>query len=146
MKKLIIVICLVIAAVAFASCTKEALTPGSDLPAQIKTYIATHFPTQLIIESKINENDSLNAFEIKLDNLTGLEFDYKYEIMDIDGITIIPKTTISEKIWNYVTINYPDNFITGWEMDEGKQEVELNNALDLEFDMNNDFLQIDLTP
>jgi hypothetical protein len=31
-------------------------------------------------------------------------------------------------------------------MDEGKQEVELNNGLDLEFDMNNDFLQIDVTP
>jgi hypothetical protein len=43
-------------------------------------------------------------------------------------------------------VNYSDNFIKGWEMDEGKQEVELNNGLDLEFDMNNDFLQIDLTP
>ncbi len=30
-------------------------------------------------------------------------------------------------------------------MDEGKQEVELNNSMDLEFDMDNNFLQIDLT-
>ena len=42
-------------------------------------------------------------------------------------------------------VNYPNNFITGWEMDEGKQEVELNNSVDLEFDMNNVFLQNDLT-
>ena len=31
-------------------------------------------------------------------------------------------------------------------MDEGKQEVELDNAMDLEFDMNNNFMQIDITP
>ena len=30
-------------------------------------------------------------------------------------------------------------------MDEGKQEVELNSTVDLEFDMNNNFLQIDIT-
>ncbi|NTW31955.1 MAG: hypothetical protein HGB12_04915 [Bacteroidetes bacterium] len=58
----------------------------------------------------------------------------------------MPHSVISSKIFDYVSVNYPNNFITGWEMDEGKQEVELNNSLDLEFDMNNDFLQIDITP
>ena len=54
-------------------------------------------------------------------------------------------SVISIKIFEYVKVNYPNNFITGWEMDEGKQEVELNNSVDLEFDMNNVFLQNDLT-
>jgi hypothetical protein len=65
--------------------------------------------------------------------------------LDIDGNTELPNSVISSKIFDYVSLNYPNNFITGWEMDEGKQEVELNNRVDLEFDMNNDFLQIDLT-
>jgi hypothetical protein len=146
MKKIIITLCSVIAAIIITNCTKEEIIPGANLPDEVKTYITTHFPDQFITEAIINEDDSVKAYEIKLDNLTDLEFNSKYEIMDIDGITEIPHSTISEKIITYVSINYPNNFITGWEMDEGKQEVELNNALDLEFDMNNDFLGIDTTP
>jgi hypothetical protein len=146
MKKLIVTICTVIIAITFSGCTKEVIKPGADLPVLIQAYIATHFPDQSITEAIINKNDSINAYEITLDNLTTLEFNNKYEIMDIDGITRIPESVISDKILAYVSINYPNNFITGWEMDEGKQEVELDNALDLEFDSNNDFLRIDLTP
>jgi hypothetical protein len=146
MKKIIITLCSVIVAITITNCTKEELKPGANLPHEVKTYITTHFPDQSITKAIINEDDSIKAYEIRLDNLTDLEFNSKYEIMDIDGITEIPYSTISEKIITYVSINYPNNFITGWEMDEEKQEVELNNALDLEFDMNNDFLGIDTTP
>ena len=146
MKKLIITLYTVIVAITFTNCSKEEMNPGENLPNEVKVYINTHFPDQLITEAKNNEKDSINTYEIRLDNLTDLEFNYKFEIMDIDGKTKIPNSVISEKISNYVILNYPDNFITGWEMDEGKQEVELDNAMDLEFDMNNNFMQIDTTP
>ena len=146
MKKLIITLYTVIVAITFTNCSKEEMNPGENLPNEVKSYIITHFHDQLITEAKKNENDSINTYEIRLDNLTDLEFNYKFEIMDIDGKTKIPNSVISEKISNYVILNYPDNFITGWEMDEGKQEVELDNAMDLEFDMNNNFMQIDITP
>ena len=146
MKKLIITLYTVIVAITFTNCSKEEMNPEENLPNEVKAYIITHFPDQSITEAKKNENDSINTYEIRLDNLTDLEFNYKFEIMDIDGKTKIPNSVISEKISNYVILNYPDNFITGWEMDEGKQEVELDNAMDLEFDMNNNFMQIDITP
>jgi len=145
-KKLIITLYTVIVAITFTNCSKEEMNPGENLPNEVKAYIITHFHDQLITEAKKNENDSINTYEIRLGNLTDLEFNYKFEIMDIDGKTKIPNSVISEKISNYVILNYPDNFITGWEMDEGKQEVELDNAMDLEFDMNNNFMQIDITP
>lgn len=141
-----ITLCVVIVAITFTNCSKEELKPGENLPNEVKVYITTHFPDQFINEAKINENDSIKTYEIRLDNLTDLEFNYKFEIMDIDGKTKIPNSVISEKISIYVSLNYPNNFITGWEMDEGKQEVELNNGIDLEFDSNNEFLQIDTTP
>ena len=142
-----ITISVIIAAMIFVSCTKEEIKPGDNLPTEIRTYITTHYPSQLITESEIDKTDSTKTYEIKLNNATSLEFDYKKEIMDIDGNTELPKSVISSKIFDYVSINYPNNFITGWEMDEGcKQEVELNNGVDLEFDMNNDFLQVDITP
>ena len=140
-----IVISMIISATIYAGCSREEIKPGDNMPTEIKTFLTTHYPSQSIIDAIIDNTDSTNTYEIKLDNSTSLEFNYKKEIVDIDGNTVLPNTVISSKIFDYVSFNYPNNFITGWEMDEGKQEVELNNQVDLEFDMNNVFLQIDLT-
>ena len=140
-----ITLSMIIATMIYVGCTKEEIKPGDNLPTEIKTYLTAHYPSQSIIDAVIDKTDSTNTYEIKLNNATSLEFNYNKEIMDIDGNTELPISVISSKVFDYVRINYPNNFITGWEMDEGKQEVELNNRVDLEFDMNNDFLQIDLT-
>ena len=55
----------------------------------------------------------------------------------------MPNSVIPEKILQYVTTNYPTNFITDWELDDKNQQVQLDNGLDLEFKMNGDFLRID---
>jgi hypothetical protein len=141
-----LIIGMIISTMIYVSCTKEEIKPGDNLPTEIAAYLAQHYPNQSITESKIDKTDSTNTYEIKLNIATSLEFNYKKEIMDIDGNTELPHSVISRKIFDYVSVNYPNNFITGWEMDEGKQEVELNNGVDLEFDMNNVFLQIDITP
>ena len=72
-----------------------------------------------------------------------LEFNRKKEIIDIDGVAQLPNSVIPEKILQYVTTNYPTNFITDWELDDKNQQVQLDNGLDLEFKMNGDFLRID---
>ncbi|NLW30122.1 MAG: hypothetical protein GXY77_01545 [Fibrobacter sp.] len=72
-----------------------------------------------------------------------LEFNRKNEIIDIDGVSQLPNSVIPEKILQYVTTNYPTNFITDWELDGKNQQIELDNGLDLEFNMNGDFLRID---
>jgi len=138
-------ITVILSSMIFVSCTKDKIKPGDNLPTEIKTYISTHYPSQSITESEIDLKDSTNSYEVKLNNETSLEFNYKKEIVDIDGNTKLPSSVISSKIIEYVSVNYPNNYITGWEMDEGKQEVELNSTVDLEFDMNNNFLQIDVT-
>ena len=39
--------------------------------------------------------------------------------------------------------NYPDNFITDWELDDKKQKVKLDNGLELEFNKEGNFLKLD---
>jgi hypothetical protein len=144
MKKNKIAFFMIIATMIIVSCTKEEIKPGDNLPTEVKIYITKHYPSQSITESEIDITDSTNTYEIKLNNKTSLEFSYKMEILDIDGNTELPKSVISSEIFDYVSVNYPNYFITGWEMDEGcKQEVELNNGRDLEFDLNNVFLRCD---
>ncbi len=125
------------------SCDKEKVIPSTDLPSEITSYISTHFPNNSIVQA-IKDRDGLTkTYDILLSESISLEFNRKKEIIDIDGVTQLPNSVIPEKILQYVTTNYPANFITDWELDDKNQQVQLDNGLDLEFKMNGDFLRID---
>ena len=125
------------------SCDKEKVIPSTDLPSEITSYISTHFPNNSIVQA-IKDRDGLTkTYDILLSESISLEFNRKKEIIDIDGVTQLPNSVIPEKILQYVTTNYPTNFITDWELDDKNQQVQLDNGLDLEFKMNGDFLRID---
>ncbi|HXK74209.1 MAG TPA: PepSY-like domain-containing protein, partial [Bacteroidales bacterium] len=92
----------------------------------------------------IMERDGLSkTYDILLSENISLEFNRKKEIIEIDGETQLPNSVIPEKILQYVTVNYPTNFITDWKLDGKNQEVQLDNGLNLEFNIKGDFLRID---
>lgn len=127
----------------FTSCDKEEVIPTSDLPSEIKSYITTHFPNNTIVQV-INDRDGLTkTYDILLSESISLEFNRKKEIIDIDGVAQLPNSVIPEKIRQYVTTNYSTNLITDWELDDKNQQVQLDNGIDLEFNMKGDFLRID---
>ena len=147
-KKFLIKASLMATVVVFSltGCDKEEIIPSSDLPSEITNYISTHFPNNTIVQA-IKDRDGLTkTYDILLSESISLEFNRKKEIVDIDGvdgITQLPNSVIPEKILQYVTTNYPTNFITDWELDDKNQQVQLDNGLDLEFNMKGDFLRID---
>ncbi len=134
---------IILAIFTFAGCEKETVIGENDLPAEIRTFITTHFPANPIIQS-VKDRDGLElTYEIILEGSISLEFNRKKQITDIDGIAKLPDTVIPSKIIDYVSANYSGNFITGWELDGRNQQVTLNNGLELEFNMAGDFLRID---
>jgi len=144
-KKSLIKKSLIATAIVFSlsSCDKEEIILSSDLPSEITSYISTHFPNNTITQV-IKDRDGLaKTYDILLSENVSLEFNRKKEIIDIDGITQLPNSVIPEKILQYVTTNYLSNFITDWELDDKNQQVQLDNGLDLEFNMKGDFLRID---
>ena len=148
-KKFLIKASLMATVVVFSltGCDKEEIIPSLDLPSEITNYISIHFPNNTIVQA-INDRDVLTkTYDILLSESISLEFNRKKEIVDIDGvdgITQLPNSVIPEKILQYVTTNYPTNFITDWELDDKNQQVQLDNGLDLEFNMKGDFLRIDV--
>ncbi len=115
----------------------------NDLPAEIKTFITTHFPANPIIQS-VKDRDGLElTYDVILEGNISLEFNRKKQITDIDGIAKLPDSVIPSKIIDYVSANYSGNVITGWELDNKNQQVSLDNGLELEFNMAGDFLRID---
>lgn len=126
-----------------SSCEKEEIMPVSELPNEITSYITKHFPNNTI-KQVIKDRDGLTkTYDILLSESISLEFNRQKEIIDIDGVSKLPDSVIPDKIREYVRNNYPDNFITDWEIDGRNQQVQLDSGLDLEFNMKGDFLRID---
>jgi len=144
MKFKIFLLSLTALAVSLTCFAQETVIPGKNIPHEITSYVAKHFPDQKLIQAVRDRDDFKVEYKILLDNRTKLEFNEKKRIKEIDGNAKLPDAVIPSKILSYVKSNYPNNFITDWELEgKRKQQIELNNDLTLEFNMNGDFLRID---
>lgn len=137
---------IVCACLSFAvmACEKQTPIAESELSEEMKVYVENHFPLDKISFS-IKDQDGINVtYDITLRSGTKLEFNRDKEIVEIDGNDKkLPDSVIPEKILSYVKTAFSDAFITGWELDGKIQKVELNNSLDLIFDLNGNFKKID---
>jgi hypothetical protein len=134
----------------FMSCSKsddikptKATLSEAEIPAEIKSYIAAHFPSNIISTAVKDSDGNIITYEINLSGNVEMEFNHAYQIMDINATEQLPNSVIPQAILDYVAANYPDNYITDWELEDNHQEVELNNGVELEFDMNGVFIRID---
>jgi len=125
------------------SCDKEEIIPSASLPPEINTFIGTHFPASTVIQVIKDRDGFTKSYDVTLSGSISLEFNRKKEIVDIDGISQLPDSVIPDKIRAFVASNYPGNVITDWELDDKNQQVELDNGLDLAFNMSGEFLRID---
>lgn len=135
---------LIVSLITFASCESEKHVSEADMPTEVVSYAKLHFPDNKIVQSKIEKDNFSKKYELILEGNFKLEFNNKKEIVEIKGLSKLPDSVIPQKIREYVTTNYPDNFIKGWELDDRNQQVELDNDLDLEFTMNGEFIRIDI--
>ncbi|MFD2551415.1 PepSY-like domain-containing protein [Bizionia sediminis] len=118
------------------------LTP-TEIPTAITDYINTHFPTNNIVLATKEIENFVITYDIDLNGNIELEFNSTFEITSIESLTALPSTVIPQAILDYLVQNYPNNFVTSWELEANHQEVELDNDLDLEFTLTGEFIRID---
>ncbi len=132
---------------AFVSCNDdddhETLLAEKDIPTQIMSYKNEHFPSNAIRRAIKDTEGKTTNYELYLDGNFELDFNEKYEIYDIEGTTKLPDSVIPQAILDYTAENYSANYIIGWELELGHQQVELNNKLDLEFSLDGTFIRVD---
>lgn len=121
----------------------EVKLSTAEIPETIINFVETHFASNIInnVFKDIETNET--TYEVYLNNNLDLEFNNDFEIINIDGNSKLPDTVIPESISTYVTTNYPNNFITDWELETNYQEIELDNNLELDFTLEGDFIKID---
>lgn len=120
-----------------------------ELPQTTQDFIESHFPS-VAIKSAEREKDLLNfgngeLYEVELANGIKMDFNKAGNLTEIDSHNgeQIPEGVISEKISAYVSENYKNAHIVGWESKGKKEEVELSDDTELEFDINGKFLRVD---
>lgn len=141
MNKLLILIALVL--VGFKVNAQDRDIPLEEVPEQIAAYLETHFPDISVIEASFDDHVIYKKYEISLKGRTSLEFTPDFKVKEIKSKSKLPDSVIPEKILKYVQANYPNNVITDWELDDGNQQIELDNGLDIEFSLDGLFIRVE---
>lgn len=143
MKKLFAAMAAVL--VCLTSCaSKTQLGTFDELPNSAQAFVQSYYNPSDIAFIKIERDGLHNEYEVQLNNGVKIEFDYKGNLKDIDcKPQAVPDGIVPEKIVSYVASRFPAAFIVKYEKDRRHQKVELNNSLDLEFDLQGNFLRVD---
>ena len=101
-----------------------------ELPAVSQEFIKTHFAGVEVSFSKVDE-------EL-------FDKDYKVVFVNVEcKYGEVPAAIVPQQIRDYVTKNYPKNKIVAIDRDRRDYEVELDNGLDLKFDLKFRLIDID---
>ena len=122
---------------------QDKVVPYSEVPSQIQTYVKKHFPNSKIIQSEVDYEGLTKEYDIILSDNIKLEFNRKNNIKSIDAKSELPNSVTPLAINKYIKANYPNNFITKWDLDRTHQSVELNNGIEIEFTLKGKYLRID---
>jgi hypothetical protein len=139
MKKFLL---MTLAALMLVACDKEQAVLADDLPANAIGFVEAHYDGKKIMYV-IKELDNLKTYyHVYLDNGTKLDFSRQGVVKKIEGTEAIPDTVIPQLILDYVDVNYPNEFIRGWEIRNASQNIQLSGDVELEFDTNGNFLRV----
>lgn len=122
---------------------QQPMLNPDQLPNQITQYIQKHFPdSQIVAAQKEDEIFSPVEYEVWLNNGTQIDFE-KTTMVNIESNAKLPASVIPNNIAEYVNSNFSSTFIVSFELDNGKQGIELNNGMELIFDDQGNFLGMD---
>lgn len=125
------------------SCSKDNDENTNLFPQGIEAFAMKHYPNNKVIKIKEVIFGKTKTYEVKLEGDIELKFNSEGELIEVESKTRIPDSLIPAKIRDYVALHYPDNFIIEWELEDDKQEVKLDNGIELEFTLNGDFIKTD---
>ena len=143
MKRTVFMLAMAVAFFGFQSCDDEKPIDPNKLPQAAETFIDTHF-AEASINSVMKEYDDFTVrYDVYLSDGTFIEFKKNGEWKEIENRTTgVPESVIPTKILDYIATNYSDCFVIDIERDR-QYDVELNNDLDLDFNLDGNFIRID---
>ena len=128
----------------FLNCSgSDRIISPSQLPEAATKFIETHFNGVKISYAKIDDG----KYEVRLADGTELDFKRSGEWDKVDcKLSPVPGSILAlipAGITAYVESNFPEASIVKIDYERRRIDVELDNDLDLEFNLKGEFLRID---
>lgn len=145
MKKMIAIFSLV-AIAGLSAWAGDVITRNTQkLPAAARELIRKHFSDSPVSYIKIDsELIGGTTYEAVLTNGTEIEFDGKGNWTEVDCKKgVVPAAIIPASIRTYLKTEFPEATVKQIEKKRRTYEVELNNGLDLNFDLQGNLKRID---
>lgn len=122
---------------------QEVRISENDLPKVVRESIAKFFPEKKISSVVKDTDDFKTKYEVSFDDYTEAEFRGNGQLTEVKNRQGIADNVVPARVKSFVDKNYANSKIVKWEKNKNKQEVKLDNGLELEFSANGKFLRID---
>lgn len=108
-----------------------------ELPQPAQEFLNEYFPKAKISMIKVDKHLLKKTdYDVKLTNGTKIEFNNSGKWTSVDCKTKeVPQKLILKAIRNYVSKNFPQTFITSIEKKTSGYEIELNDGVELKFNL-----------
>lgn len=143
MKKILTLAAVLI--ISLAACADlQQLIHFNQLPILAQNFIKKYYSTTDISYIEKEKEGMHHDYTVYLTTGTEIEFNYQGDLKSIDcQITPVAQGIVPQIVAEYATVHHPDQFIVEYKVDYTRQIVELNNHLELIFDLKGNFLKID---
>ncbi|PWH86175.1 PepSY-like domain-containing protein [Brumimicrobium oceani] len=122
---------------------KDKIVYVDTLPEIIKDYVSIHFPEHFIKKAVTYKVGFKRSYKVFLNGKINLKFNNKGKAIEIESGNKLPDSVVPTKLASFVTAYFPENSIVEWELERNAQEIELDNGLELAFDLNGDFINVE---
>lgn len=136
---------LAILTVSLTACADhQHLVEYSALPAQAQTFIKKFFNVADIAYIERERDDLQTEYSVHLKNATEIDFDHQGNLESVDcQRSAVPNGIIPQVIVDYIQLHYPELFAVKYTIDYRHIEIELNTGIELEFDLEGNFIRMD---
>ena len=137
MKKILFLLLTAVMTVMSASAFDKYTINREELPEAAREFLTEYFPKAKVSMIKVDKHLLKKTdYDVKLVNGTKIEFNNagKWTSVDCKGREV-PQGIILKAIRNYVKKNFPGTFVTSVEKKSSGYEVELNDGIELKFNL-----------
>lgn len=145
MKKLLLLLVLIFAAVIPMSAKDRYTHDTSVLPQAARTTIRNNFKSDVTVIKIDKDFGRISEYEVILSDGTEISFDFKgnWKNVETRKSSAVPNAFVLKQIRDYVAKAQPGTRVVGIEKERSGYDVELSNGIDMKFDSKGNFKRYD---
>ena len=143
-KSIILTLAVILLASVGAYADNDRHVAVNQLPEAARTFLAKYFPDKEISYARMERDIVEVKYEVVLTDGSSVEFRRNGEWKDVDcKYSALPAGIVPDMLTKAVASRYPNAKIVKIDRDSRDYELELDNGLDLRFDLKGNLLEID---